>query len=220
MTHDPIDGLDTTGSEQYWEGFYRQRARLWSGKANPVLVDVTGQLEPRTALDVGCGEGSDAIWLAGRGWQVTAVDVSPTVLDRAAASAATAGVGSQVDWQQHDLAHSFPHGVFDLVSCQYLHSPVAFPRDQVLRAAARAVAPGGLLLIVGHAAPPPWAGNHDPDLHFPTPEEVLASLDLPPGLWRTDLAEVSARQAAGPDGRSGTLTDSVVAVMRLAEPDV
>lgn len=218
-TDDRHDGLDAAGSEPYWEDFYRQAERVWSGKANPVLVAVTGQLEPRSALDVGCGEGGDAIWLAGRGWQVTAVDVSSTVLQRAAASAATAGVGSQVDWQRHDLAHSFPRGTFDLVSCQYLHSPVTFPRDQVLRAAARAVAPGGLLLIVGHAAGPPWAEDHDPDFHFPTPEEVLAALDLPPGRWRTDLAEVSARQATSPDGRSGTFTDSVVAVTRLAESE-
>lgn len=213
MTDEP----DTTEAEQFWEGFYRQHEHHGSGKANPVLVDVAGRLSAGTALDLGCGEGSDAIWLARAGWRVTAVDVSATALDRAAERAATAGVGGQIDWQRHDLARTSPTGTFDLVSTHYLHSPVGFPRDQVLQAAARAVAPGGLLLIVGHAALPPWADNPCPHSHelFPTPEQVLASLQLPPGQWHTDRVESSARQAIGPNAQTATLTDSVVAVRRL-----
>lgn len=166
---------------------------------------------------MGCGEGGDAIWLAEQGWRVTAADVSATVLERAAKRAAMAGVGDRIDWQRHDLAHTFPGGTFDLVSVQYLHSPVEFPRDEVLRAAARAVAPGGLLLVVGHAAPPPWAWNHDHDDEppFPTPAEVLAALEPVPGEWRTDRAEVTGREATGPDGRAATVTDAVVAITRL-----
>jgi len=128
-------------AEQFWEGHYRAHEQLWSGGANPVLVDVAGALPPGTALDLGCGEGGDAIWLAGRGWRVTAVDVSATALDRAATHAATAGVEARIDFQRHDLAQTFPAGAFDLVSAQYLQSPVEFPRDRVLHAAAQTVAP-------------------------------------------------------------------------------
>ena len=112
-------------TEQFWEGHYRGQGRVWSGRANPVLVDVAGSLRPRTALDLGCGEGGDAVWLAQQGWRVTAVDVSATALDRAATLAAEAGVDASIDFQQHDLARTFPEGAFDLVSAQYLHSPAA-----------------------------------------------------------------------------------------------
>ena len=72
--------------EQFWEDHYRRHERVWSRRANPVLVDVTGQLRPGTTLDLGCGEGCDAIWLARQGWRVSAVDVSDTTLRRAAAT--------------------------------------------------------------------------------------------------------------------------------------
>jgi 2-polyprenyl-3-methyl-5-hydroxy-6-metoxy-1,4-benzoquinol methylase len=127
---------DSSQAERFWEGHYRGHERVWSGRANPVLVDVAGSLPPGTALDLGCGEGGDAIWLAGLGWRVTAVDVSATALDRTSTHATTAGVEDRIDYQQHDLAHTFPAGAFDLVSAQHLHSPVEFPRDRVLRAAA------------------------------------------------------------------------------------
>ncbi len=200
-------------TEQFWEGHYRGQGRVWSGRANPVLVDVAGSLRPRTALDLGCGEGGDAVWLAQQGWRVTAVDVSATALDRAATLAAEAGV--RIDFQQHDLARTFPEGAFDLVSAQYLHSPVEFPRDRVLRMAARAVASSGLLLIVGHASAAPWSWNHKPHTRFPTPEEVLAALDLSPWQWRTERLGTPERLGTGPNGESATVTDNVVAVRRL-----
>ncbi|MQA95954.1 MAG: methyltransferase domain-containing protein [Streptosporangiales bacterium] len=118
---------------------------------NPAPTDgrPAGELTPGTALDLGCGEGADAIWLAEQGWTVTATDVSKVALDRAAAHARERGV--TVDWRRHDLAESFPEGTYDLVCAFFLHSPVDMPRDGILRSAAAAVAPGGVLLIVGHA---------------------------------------------------------------------
>lgn len=214
-SHEP--GLADTRA--HWDRFYGERERRWSGRANPVLVEVAAALPPRRALDLGCGEGSDAVWLAERGWSVTAVDVSATALRRAGARAAATGLGDRIDWQQHDLAVTFPDGAFELVSAQYLHSPLAFPRAAVLRAAAGAVAPGGLLLVVGHAAAPPWAEHAGHDHQFDSPDEVLRLLELPTGQWRTDRAEVSAREAAGPDGRTGTLLDSVVALTRRTQAD-
>jgi hypothetical protein len=97
------------------------------------------------------------------------------------------------------------------VSAQFLHSPVTFPREEVLRTAVRAVAPGGLLLVVGHAGFPPWA-DHEPAMAQPAPAEVLASLDLPAESWDVERMASPERPVAGPDGRPAVLTDSVLAV--------
>ena len=201
------EGRSDVEAERFWEDRYRGRERVWSGRPNPVLVDVVGSLRPGTALDLGCGEGGDAIWLDRQGWRVTAVDVSATALDRAAADAATAGFADRIDFRQHDLALAFPPGAFDLVSAQYLHSPIEFPRARVLREAASAVTPGGLMLIVDHASvgPGSWA----------EPEETLAPLDLSPDEWHTERLETREREATGPNEQRATVTDNVIAVRRL-----
>ncbi|MFE3138271.1 class I SAM-dependent methyltransferase [Streptomyces scopuliridis] len=210
--------LQDVPADQFWEDFYRAKDAVWSGDANPMLVrEVTG-LASGTALDLGCGEGADAIWLARGGWRVTAVDVSSTALDRAAGHAAAAGVAERIDWQRHDLGLSFPTGAFDLVSAQFLHSPVEIPRDRILRSAASAVAPGGTLLVAGHAGWPSWADDDTPDFHFPTTEEVLAALDLPAGQWRVERQETLERSLSAPDGRPGTRTDNLLRVRRLTGP--
>ncbi|MGX9899570.1 SAM-dependent methyltransferase [Arthrobacter sp. SA17] len=102
---------------------------------------------PAAPLDLGCGEGADAIWLAQHGWSVTGVDVSAVALERAAAHAADAGC--LVEWIRQDLADWVPEQEYDLVSAQFLHSDVMAWQD-VLRPAVTAVRPGGTLLIVGH----------------------------------------------------------------------
>ncbi|MEO3824402.1 class I SAM-dependent methyltransferase [Actinomadura sp. B10D3] len=205
---------DTTTHREYWDGRYSEHHHLWSGEPNAVLVEEAAGLEPGTALDLGCGEGADAIWLARRGWRVTAADISGVALERAARHAAEAGVADRVDWQLHDLAESFPEGTYDLVSAQFLHSPADMPREEILRSAAAAVAPGGILLIVGHAGPPPWDPDAHGGVHLPTPEEVRLSLRLPDGAWEVLRSGEHERVQTAPDGRTMTRTDNALMLRR------
>jgi SAM-dependent methyltransferase len=198
----------------YWEGHYGRRPQVWSGNPNGLLVELAGDLAAGTALDVGCGEGADAVWLASRGWRVTAVDVSATALERGARIAEAAGVAELIEWQAHDLARSFPSGSYDLVTAQYLHSPIDFPRDDVLRAAAAAVAPGGTLLVVGHAASPPWSAHEHPHEEFPVPAETAGALGLYEDPWVLEVCEVRERQTIGPNGEPATISDGVVLARR------
>ncbi|MFE3177396.1 class I SAM-dependent methyltransferase [Amycolatopsis sp. NPDC059090] len=127
---------------QFWEDLYRSREQVFSGEPNGVLVTEVEGLPPGQALDVGCGEGGDARWLAARGWQVTALDISRTALQRAAA--ANAGIA----WVCSDLAASpVPARAFDLVSVQYF--PLRHD-DGVVRKLLDAVAPGGTFLVGSH----------------------------------------------------------------------
>ncbi|MGK5523024.1 methyltransferase domain-containing protein [Micromonospora sp. URMC 107] len=199
---------------RFWEEHYGRHERVWSGRANPILVDVAGSLPAGSVLDLGCGEGGDAIWLAGRGWRVTAVDVSETALARAAEEATAAGVASRIEFRRHDLTRTFPPGEFDLVSAQFLQSPLEFPRAELLRSAARAVAPGGRLLVVEHGEVPPWGRHDHAHARFSTPQETLAALDLDPDRWDAERLDAPRRRATGPNGETGELVDHVVLVHR------
>jgi SAM-dependent methyltransferase len=203
-------------AQEYWEEHYGERERVWSGRVNVQLAKVVADMPPGRALDLGCGEGGDAVWLAERGWQVVAVDVSETALSRASAEAKTRGVLDRIDFQHHDLSDSFPAGSFDLASAQFLHSTVRLERTQVLRNAASAVVPGGLLVIVDHAAPPPFAKKIPHDHPFPSPEEVLAELDLPAAEWERERVEVVDRDGTDPDGEPFVWRDNLMVLRRLA----
>jgi SAM-dependent methyltransferase len=215
--HDHDHPTTAVPEQQYWEDFYQAKDQIWTGKPNPLLVREVGSLAPGTALDLGCGEGADAIWLAQRGWRVTAVDVSATALRRAAAHAVNAGVGDGIGWARHDLAQSFPAGLFDLVSAQFFHSPVApaGEREKMLRRAAEAVAPAGVLLIVGHAGWPSWAEHPPFEFHFPTTSEVLESLGIDQDRWHVERAELVERVSTGPDGQPGRRADNLLRVRRI-----
>ncbi len=164
------------------------------------------------ALDLACGRGGDALWLAARGWRVTAVDVSEHVLDVLAERSRLAGVGELLDVEPHDLASSAPDtGPLDLVHASYFHATTDLDRDAVLRAAARSVRDGGLLLVIDHASSAPWSWNrHD---EHPTVDDLWHSLGLGPE-WTAVVAERRTRLAHGPDGRSATVADNVVAARR------
>ncbi|WP_230119825.1 class I SAM-dependent methyltransferase [Arthrobacter sp. Bi83] len=202
---------------------YRSRPRIWSGRPNPQLVAETAGLRPGTALDLGCGEGADALWLAGRGWTVTAVDVSAVALERAAAHAAELEAGRRITWLRQDLETWKPQEQFDLVSAQFLHS-TEMPWQRSHRIAAGAVRPGGTLLIVGHHPEglPPWSGHSHSDDggaghaagRFFTAEELVSELRLTAPEWRVDVAEAREREATGPDGQMALLADAVLRATR------
>lgn len=205
---------DERSAAEFWDDRYREKGAIWSGNVNAPLAGSVEPLEPGTALDLGCGEGADAVWLAGRGWRVTAVDVSSVALERTAAAAAEHGVGDLVATERHDFDRSFPSGSYDLVSAQYLHSPIEFDRQRVLRDAAGAVAADGHLLIVEHAAPPPWSRHRRT---FPTAAETLGTLSLDPAEWDLLQAGISERETVSPDGEPATLQDNVIFARRLPD---
>lgn len=213
-----MNAHDDTEAGRFWEDLYAGReARPLDAGPNAVLADVlTGlgeDLPPGDAVDLGCAEGADSTWLAGRGWTVLGVDVSATALERTRARAARAGVSDRVETEAHDLGRSFPIRSFDLVNAHYLQTPLEFPRARVLRRAAAAVRPNGLLLIVDHASVAPWSWNQGA-VTFPTAHTTLATLDLDPADWTEHRVEAADREATGPDGQVATVTDNVIALRR------
>ncbi|ROT34073.1 FAD-dependent oxidoreductase [Micromonospora sp. HM5-17] len=208
--------MQTLLDEAAWEERYRSQPAVWSGNPNPQLVAEAAGLTPGRALDVGSGEGADAIWLAERGWRVTAVDVSATALARGAAHAEEVGaeVASRIEWLRADLReHPLAEEAYDLVSSQYLHLPGDARRALFARLAA-AVAPGGTLLVVGHDPSDLWMTSHR--MHFPelmfTAEEVAACLD--PARWRVLVAETRPRAKVDSEGRDSTYRDAVLVARR------
>jgi SAM-dependent methyltransferase len=193
-------------SEDFWDERYGSEDRIWSGEPNPQLVDRVAALRPGRALEVGSGEGADAIWLARQGWQVTALDVSQVALDKAAAHAAELGVGESIAWRRTDLSEwAGEPGAYDLVSAQfmYLDQPGL---TRLYRQLADAVAPNGTLLLVGHHPIDPRHGSHEfPDVRW-TPEDAASWLDA--DAWAFDLATVRR------EGHLGTMHDGIVQATR------
>ncbi|MGK5740652.1 FAD-dependent oxidoreductase [Micromonospora sp. URMC 103] len=204
----------TMFTEEAWEERYSARPSVWSGRPNPQLVAEAAALTPGRALDVGSGEGADAVWLAQRGWQVSGVDISRTALKRAAGHAEAAGVAARIDWVHADLREQPPaEAAYDLVSAQFMHLPADERRELFARLAA-AVAPGGTLLIVGHHPRDLRTAAHR--MHMPemmyTADDVAAQLD--PARWEIVAAQERPRPAVDPEGRDMTVHDAVLVARR------
>lgn len=182
---------------RHWDDRYRRHDRLFSGNPNPVLVTEVADLLPRRALDVGCGEGADARWLARRGWQVTAMDVSRVTLDRARQTE------KAVHWMLHDpTATPPPPGAFDLVTISYFPLRIT-PDHAALRGLLAAVAAGGTLLFTTHA---PMDLHRDPADGF-DPADFYQPVDIVPLLddrWIIEVNEVRRRSTSAPTGTHHT----------------
>ncbi|MFJ1993353.1 class I SAM-dependent methyltransferase [Streptomyces asiaticus] len=196
---------------QFWDDMYGSRDQLFSGAPNGVLVSEVAELPPGQALDVGCGEGGDAVWLARRGWQVTAVDISRVALERAAA--AGADLAGRVAWTRADLtSRRPPAAAFDLVSVQYF--PLRRrPDHAALRGLLDAVAPGGTLLFATHdladLSPRPEQ-DFDPRDYY-QPDDIAGVLD---DDWAVVVNETRPRTAPAPAGTHHT-HDTVLRARRL-----
>ncbi|MEI7032173.1 class I SAM-dependent methyltransferase [Streptomyces pratensis] len=202
-------------TQDFWEDRYRE-GNAWSGNPNPVLVQHATPLRPGTALDVGSGEGADAIWLAARGWRVTGADWSSSGLESSARTAADAGaeIAGRITWRQADVRTWDPAPErFDLVSAQFMHLPRT-ELHALHRTLAAAVRPGGTLLVVSHHPADRESSVGRPgsaDL-FATGEEMAVVLD--PAEWA--VIEVSAPERVGvdPEGRETVVRDAVLRAVR------
>jgi SAM-dependent methyltransferase len=199
-----------------WDERYSGEGKIWSGEPNAQLVAEAADLTPGTALDLGCGEGGDVIWLAGRGWRATGADFSAAGLARAAAHAEEAGVAERTDWWRVDAREFDPEDrAFDLVTTHYLHPPEGGMVDVVGRLTA-AVAPGGHLLVVGHAPP---AGDDHADAHPPAQRRAMfLAADLLPALPEDFEALVVAQRprTVTRGGKTVEIGDSTLLARRRA----
>ena len=202
----PTEGRRTRA--ELWDERHAARDPIESWSADPTLVEEAAGLVPGTALDLGAGDGRNAVWLAEHGWQVTAVDFSSVAIERGRALAPS--VGADVDWRLADLLEwAPPAGSFDLVALLFIHLPPTERRPLYARAAA-AMADGGSLLVVGHDRSNLTAGiggPQDADVLF-TPDETVR--DLPGGFLvrRTEVVR-----------RAGSVPGPIDAVVRAERPD-
>lgn len=217
MTQD--HAFDKDYWDQHWEHDRPQATAAPS--ANPYLIRETSDLAPGSALDAGCGEGAEAIWLASRGWHVTAADIAAAALARAASRAAAQTPASGlVRWVEADLTSWAPGTQYDLVTTNYAHP--AMPQLAFYQRIAEWVAPGGTLLIVGHLHGHDPAGHdvagHE---HHPPAEASVTAADITAVLdgasWEIVTSEERSRTLDGHDGQAIQLRDAVVRAIRLGQ---
>ena len=207
-------GPDEVFGESFWDERYRSAQRVWSGNPNPQLVAEVAERPPGRALDVGCGEGADAIWLARRGWSVVAADISGVALERAAQHARDTdqSAAARIEWRRVDLlVHPPEASSFDLVSAQFMQLPPEL-RTALFTSLAAATRNGGMLLVVGHHPSDLDTGVRRPPMPevFYAPEEIAGLLD---GSWTVRACEARPRSATTPDGAEVTIHDTVLAAI-------
>jgi SAM-dependent methyltransferase len=201
----------------YWDEHW-QAGSQGDAPPHPYLEQELAHLTPRTALDAGCGAGSEAIWLASRGWQVTAADISAEALSRAAGRAASADVGDRVRWVEADLSAWEPDAQYDLVTTHYAHP--ATGQLEFYERISSWVAPGGTLLIVGHLHDPDGGHGHGHGHEGSGPPAEAAvsaaavTARLAPDEWDVRTARETHRSVARPGGRDAVLHDVVVRATR------
>jgi len=199
----------------YWEDQWGTAApaRRTELPVNPYLIAETAHLPIGTALDAGCGTGTEALWLAERGWNVTGADISTIALTEAERRTAATDVHAQVDWVETDVSRWEPGQTWDLVVTNYAHAQIG--QLALYRRISSWVAPGGTLLIVGHLP----GRDHDVHRGHDHPDGATATLDGITNLfslpeWRVDSAYEHDRTVY-PGGSPLLLRDVVVRARRL-----
>jgi len=200
-------------NREYWEERYGTEELIWKAEPNRFLVEELEALPPGRALDVACGEGRNAVWLALKGWRVTGADFSRSALAKAQRLATDRGV--EVTWVEADVVEwQPPTASFDLVVIMYLHLP-AEQRHQALAHAAAALTPGGVLLMVGHDTSNPLKGTGGPQNQAVLfgPDEIVEDLS---GL-QIERAEQVKRTVVTEAGEA-TAIDALVRAVRPSGP--
>ena len=194
----PARSVRPAFAREDWNARYAQKELLWTAEPNRLFAAEVGSLEPGRALDVACGEGRNAVWLAERGWRVTGVDFSDVALGKAAELAAARGVA--VEWVLADvLDYELEPRSFDLVAMLYLQLP-AQELERAIGSATEAVAPGGVLIVLGHDTTnltDGYGGPKDASVLF-TPEDVVAAV----GDLAIERAEQVRRTVVLDDGEA------------------
>jgi SAM-dependent methyltransferase len=216
--------MTDTFDKDYWEAHWERTAPREHERGllpNPYLVSEVGDLHAGSALDAGCGEGAEAIWLAVTGWRVTAADISAAALDRARQWAGEGGSAGRIDWVEADLSLWEPDRRFDLVTTHYAHPSIG--QLAFYERIAEWVAPGGTLLIVGHLRDHDHTGERT-DVHAHgrrPPEQVQVTAAavtdlLDPVAWAVNTADEMTRTLRSGSGRTVELHDVVVRATRRA----
>jgi SAM-dependent methyltransferase len=202
-----------------WDERYRGADLVWGAEPNRWVAAELADVAPGSALDVACGEGRNAIWLAGRGWRVTGTDFSQAGLERAADLAAQAGVGERIAWLHGDAVDGpYPDGPFDAVIVVYLQLTAA-RRRKAVRQAASTLAEGGVLLVVAHDSTnltEGVGGPQDPGVLF-SPDDVVRDLASLTDVL-IERAERVRRPVSTPDGERDAV-DLVVRARRRHSSD-
>ncbi len=196
-----IRGVDS----QDWDARYREHELVWGAPPNEIVVELATSLPAGRAVDLGCGEGRNALWLATRGWMVEGIDFSQVALDKARriAADAPAAVAERLTWTRADLTTAPLGAGLDLVLISYIHLP-STERPRLLRRAQDALGAGGALLILGHHSrniDEGVGGPQEPDILF-TPDDITGLLDAD---MQVDFARELFRETA-----AGTAIDSLV----------
>lgn len=207
--------MDTMDSSA-WNQRYADSELVWSAAPNIWVEHLTQDLPPGKALDVAAGEGRNALWLAARGWHVTAVDFSTVALQRAASLAIQRlgdDAGNLLTLEADVETWVPPARSYDLVLVAYLHLP-ARQRSAVMSAAAEAVAPGGTLLVVGHDLANLSSGHggpQDPDVLY-SPADIVADIEL--AQLTVARAETAVRSLTDAQGQPAEALDALVLAQR------
>lgn len=200
----------TSETQAFWDQMHGTRDRSRHRAPHPRLASALGPVTPGRALELGCGDGVSAVWLASRGWAVTAVDVSAVALEAAAERASHAGVADRITWEHGDLTDWTTDETFDLIMAFFLHTPLELNGAAVLRRFAGQTRKGGTLLSVGHYTLPPWAWDPSDTEGLLSGAQLAAAVGIDEPEWTTVVADELPRAVTDHDGNESSVLDAVL----------